>query len=282
MHRVLASPVHFTWTKLLETGCSRLGVSRRATARTFWGDDMQVVLPERVSIFIHRYGYFETGLTKIFLEYVKPGMTVFDIGAHFGYFTLLASTLVGDAGQVHAFDPTPSTFELLRANSAQKKNVHPQNLAVYSTDTTISFNDYGLTLSAFNSLHGAKLDDAASLKAKKYDVKAVALDHYVQSSGVKPDFIKVDAEGAELDILRGMERTLLDVRPMLTMEMGDLGSAGPSASRAVVDFLLARGYRAMEHRDGRIVPHEPLERYGYDNLLFLPPSHPVATAPSQT
>lgn len=54
-----------------------------------------VVIAELVSLFIYRYGFFEEGLTNIFLHYLKPGMTFFDIGAHFGYFTLLGSALVG-------------------------------------------------------------------------------------------------------------------------------------------------------------------------------------------
>jgi FkbM family methyltransferase len=267
------APVRYPWSKVLQAAAGLLRVSLPARGWTFFGDVMSLRFPDPVSMFIHRYGFFEEGLTRIFLECVRPGMTVFDVGAHFGYFGLLAAELVGQEGQVHCFDPTPSTFELLRQNVAHRSNVHPQNLALYSREATLSFSDYGLAYAAFNSLGGSKLRGSARRVApRRYDVQAVSLDHYVQFSGVRPDFVKIDAEGAEFEILVGAERTLAEVRPMLTLEVGDDDPDRPGESRRVVDAVLSRGYRAVEARDGRIVPHIPRDKYTWDNLLFLPQS----------
>jgi len=61
-------------------------------------------LSELVSTFIYRFGYFESDLSTLFARYLKPGMTVFDIGPHYGYMTLLCATAVGATGSVHAFE----------------------------------------------------------------------------------------------------------------------------------------------------------------------------------
>lgn len=85
----------------------------KVTAVTFWGDKMLVLLPESVSLSIFLLGFFEEGLTSMVLENVDEGDVFIDVGAHFGYYTLISSLLVGTTGQVHSFEPTPSTYEIL-------------------------------------------------------------------------------------------------------------------------------------------------------------------------
>lgn len=81
---------------------------------TFWGGEMSVVLPEDVSVSIWRYGYFEEDVVRYMLRFLTEGMTFIDIGAHFGFFTLLGSYLVGKSGKVLAFEPTPTTYQQLK------------------------------------------------------------------------------------------------------------------------------------------------------------------------
>src|SRR5439155_23641259 len=95
----------------------------RTAARTFMGPRVNLVFPERGSLTLYRYNFIEEGLTSIFLSHVNPRITVFDLGGHFGYFTLLSAWLVGQSGQVHSFEPTPSTFTVLRENTAGYENV---------------------------------------------------------------------------------------------------------------------------------------------------------------
>ena len=272
LRRLLARPVHFTSSKVLETVSTRLGKSVRTRGRTFWGATMTLPFPEQLSVFIQRYGFLEEGLTRIFLRCVRPGMTVFDVGAHFGYFSLLASDLVGDSGAVHNFEPTPSTFELLKSNLAARPNCHPQNIALYREETTLKFNDYGLQSAAFNSVRSDRLDELSKAKLappKHYEVRATSIDRYVETSGARPDFIKLDAEGAEMDILVGAQRTLAEVRPTLTLEVGDYRADIP-ISGDTVRHLTEREYVALEQQGTRLVPHEQRDRYQYDNLLFVP------------
>ena len=119
--RVLRHPIKMLWSKLLEKNCLSKNQTKQMKATLFWGEDMNVVLPEIVSCFLHRYGFFEPDLTKIFLMHLKPGQTFFDVGTHFGYYSMLASKLVGHEGQVHGFEPTPGTYKILHSNLSKKK-----------------------------------------------------------------------------------------------------------------------------------------------------------------
>lgn len=273
LRKVLARPGPTLVSKVLERWCRSRGAAMPMTARTFWGAPMHVVFPDRVSLTIYRYGFFEDDLTRVFAEVLRPGMVFFDVGSHFGYFSLLASHLVGPSGQVHAFEPTPSTFEVVSKNLAGLPNARANNVAAFREDTDLIFRDYGIEFSAFNSLGASKLTPAEEARARPREVRvrARAIDSYVAETGVTPDFLKIDTEGAELPVLEGMERLLRTRRPMLTLEVGDVGTqAGERESRRVVDHMLARGYDALEWSGDRLVPHTPRERYDYGNILFRP------------
>jgi FkbM family methyltransferase len=264
-------PGRLLYTKLLEQYARRLGKSVQITTKTFWDGRMVVVFPEQVSVAIARYGVFEEGLTRMVMDCLKPGMTFFDVGAHFGYFSLLAEWLVGPTGQVHSFEPTPSTFGVLTANLGGKPHVRLNNLALFCEESSLSLSDYGITYAAHNTLGAGKLDSEtkAKLKPTPVTVRATSMDRYVAETGAKPDFIKIDAEGAELDILKGMERVLAEARPAVSLEVGDPDGAG-TGSRELLEYLAAKGYTPYEFRDGQIVPHRMHERYEYDNVLFKP------------
>ena len=272
IERVLRSPLRLPWSKLMEKICQATHKTMTLKASTFWGDEMNVVFPELVSCFFYRYGYFEADLTKIVMMNVKPGQTFFDVGTHFGYYSMLASKLVGQDGQVHSFEPTAETYKVVKSNVGSRANVTLNNLAGWSEETTIRFKDYGTQYSAFNSLYGAKLADSVikKIKPKEYNVKTISMDKYIADTGARPDFIKIDAENAEYDILKGMANTLRDVRPAISLEVGDVNEGEYMDSSASVHFLLDHNYGAFEFRDGELHVHTPTKKYKYSNLLFLP------------
>ncbi len=244
--------------------------------RTFWGDLLEVTLPEVVSYQIAFSGFYERDLTNIFIECVSPGMTVLDIGAQYGYFTLLAAELVGASGSVHSFEPTKATYEILKKNAKGRPNLHVNNVAVFSESTELEFRDFGTDNCAFNSLYAprdTRLAESGPIEHVK--VKAVSVDDYIAETGVKPDFLKIDAESAEYKILQGMTKTLNDVRPVFTVEVGDSDLEGVPSSKELVQFALSFGYQVYACKEGIIYPHFVSNRYGYDNLLFMPDKRPV-------
>lgn len=234
--------------------------------KTFWGGDMVGVLPDGVASIIYLNGFFEEGLTKIVMEYLDDGMTFVDIGAHCGYFSLLASEIVGRTGQVHSFEPTKSTFKVLEENLGKRENAAANNVAVFSKKAELEFKDFGLRYSAFNSLTQPKLKLEKEPTYKKITVKAIPLDDYVESTGICPDFVKIDAEGAEMEILKGMQKTIEKFHPMLVLEVGE---DDDSTSRKNVEYLIGLGYVPYCYEGGEIRPHKIKEKYGYDNILFL-------------
>lgn len=272
MERLRKSPRRLVFAKVFDIFYFLFGKPITVKARTFWKEDMLVVIPELTSLHIYRYGFFEKGLTKMILEYVKPGMTFFDIGAHFGYYTKLASFLVGKEGSVHSFEPIPTTFNILKANTSHKSNVTLNNCAVLLAKGRRFINDYGAKYSAFNSLYNWRLplDFLQEDGKKRYEVECISIDDYVQEKGLAPDFIKVDAENSEHEIIRGMQKTIGRFHPVIAVEVGDLGIKTVPTSKELITLLTARGYRPYEFRGGRVVPHTLKEGpYSYDNLLFI-------------
>lgn len=269
IQKVIKTPIKMLYSQILINSKKTI----KTKAKTFWDENIFVVIPEVVSINIYRYGFFEEGLTKMVLKYLKAGMTFLDIGAHFGYFTLLGSYIVGQKGQVHSFEPTPSTFKILIENVSDKNNVVLNNKAVFSQKKFITINDYGIEYSAFNSMYGARLpeDKLEKLTLNKYEIEAVTIDEYIENKGIRPDFIKIDAESAEYQILIGMERTIEKYHPIISIEVGDFGVEGVPASKELISYLENRSYEPYEFKDGKILQHVPKNnQYKYDNILFLP------------
>ena len=273
MGKLLARPLRGPYSKLLEIWCRSRGRRSRQVATTFWGERMNVVFPDRVSVAIYRYGFFEEDMTHALLGYLKPGMTFFDVGSHIGFFSLLASAIVGPRGRVVAFEPTPSSFEIVSGNLAHLANCRCENVAAFREDTHIEFTDFGVEFSVFNSMYGGKIknDDLARATPRTLKVMARALDRWCAETGIYPDFLKIDTEGAEMDVLAGCNGILRSRRPMFTLEVGDIeGAQDKRPSRVLVDAALGLGYRSLEWRNGSFVEHRPRDTYEYTNLLFVP------------
>jgi FkbM family methyltransferase len=250
----------------------RQGISVPTKARTPWGQRITVTLPEDVSVALHRRGFVEYELSSFYLSRLRSGMTFFDVGAHVGYFSMLASAAVGPTGKVVAFEPTPSTFGLLTRNTHSQKNVTAVHSAVWSEPSSLTMRDFGVGFSAYNSVFEPRLPKAVrvSVGEQTHSVPAVRLDDYASEHGCNPDFVKIDVESAEMQVLLGMQQLLSGPRPVLSLEVGDVGVAEAPRSRELVEKVVAFDYRSYELRDGRLVPHEPRDEYGYENIVFIP------------
>lgn len=237
----------------------------------FWGQPMILLHPEHVSGKIAKKGYFEIGLTEMLMNKLKPGMVFYDIGAHYGYFSLLGSALVGETGHVYSFEPTDATHERLLKNVGPLDNATPIKRAIYSETTELVFCDMG---DRDSSLNHVRVSGPGDEGASVVRVPAVSLDDFVNEDR-PPDLVKIDAEGAEYAILLGMTSLIETKKPMITLEVGEYinQQTGNPPSRQSVDYLLQRGYDAFEFSGGAIKPHTPLQEYGYDNLLFVHPDN---------
>ena len=262
--RLRRLPIRLLWPQLL----AAVGMPWRVNAQTFFGRSMHVHLPDLVGIKLYQYGFFEEGLTRAIIEHLEPRGVFVDIGAHVGYHTMLASLLVGPAGQVVAFEPTPRTRYDLSSNTAHLSNVTIVPLAAWDEPCRLTLRDFGWSHSISNSVLAQRM--TKSVPYKTVDVEAIAVDDWLVANGIVPDFIKIDAESAEHRVLRGLVRTIERYHPILSVEVGDYNLPGVPSSAELVRSLLVQGYGAWQYRDGQLVPHHIANRYGYDNILFMP------------
>lgn len=141
--------------------------------------------------------------TKLFRQSLTEGMTVVDIGANIGYYTLLASRLVGNNGKVFAFEPELENYALLVRNIKLNgyENVIPVKKAVSSRTGKAD-----LFLNKENGAHGFLPDREGIVGVTT--VETVSLDQYFKGREHPIDVIKIDVEGAELAVLQGMSNII--------------------------------------------------------------------------
>ena len=208
----------------------------------------------------HRYvngywlGHYELHIQKTLEVSIKPGQTVFDIGANAGFFTLVAARLVGSAGKVIAFDPLPDNIasieEQLELNSLTNCTVAPQAVAGEAGRAKFFFSAPGSPMAHLNS----------SSPAETFiEVELTTLDEAAARHG-DPQFIKMDIEGAEVQALHGATRLLRDVRPTWLIELHT-----PQCETEARSILRERRYR-LEDLEGRplesgaALPHHVIAR----------------------
>jgi FkbM family methyltransferase len=145
----------------------------------------------------HLQRNYEPMTTAAFRSALRPGGTAVDIGAHIGYYTCLAARLVGRMGTVHAIEPGPDNLEFLRRNvrlnDAGNVVVHPRAAARQSGSRALHLSDSSDT-------HGFNVHPTA-VTAGAVEVEAHPLDALVSPP---VDLVKIDVEGAELEVLQGM------------------------------------------------------------------------------
>lgn len=252
----------------------RMGITSNRELPLFWGASFYGVLPEAVSSLIWRFGYFDPKTSINILNGLDEGDVFVDIGAHFGYFTLLASSVVGSSGRVVAIEAMPSTFERLQQN-IRKNSLDDRcvavNCAAYNRETELEFKDYGLAWSSLNSAFGIRNDRIRNDSERAITVQAKTLDAILESINVESvDLVKIDAESSEYYVLEGMKNTLERCHPRLIVELGDEGVVGAGKNtRDVIDYLKGFGYVACELVGNELVPVPERSEYSYCNLVFV-------------
>lgn len=249
----------------------RGGRARRMEIGLFSGQQMTVVLPEVVSEALFTYGLFDELVTGMVLKAVRPGDVVLDIGAHFGYISLLCARLATERGAVYAFEPTPSTFEILSVNAQRMRNITPVRSAVGSRAGSVAIADYGLQYCAWNTLAPTSRMPAvlSSMQPEQTDVPVVRLDDWLREHGVEPTFIKIDAENFENEVIIGLRESLLRSKPTILME------SGSEAALAAGSWLCDSGFAVLVSEEpGSIVEwSESIEAANarFKDLLFCTP-----------
>lgn len=148
---------------------------------------------------------------NIFEQLLKPGMTVLDIGANIGIYSILASDKVGKKGNVFAFEPVPENLSLIRHNLTLN---HIKNVKV--VPSAVGDKKDRVTISLVENSLGTHSVGAES--AQTLEVNQIKIDDFVSLNKIKVDIIKIDIEGYEAHALDGAKHTIQDKNIILLME----------------------------------------------------------------
>ncbi len=211
---------------------------------------------------------YEPATTRLFLDEIVPNDVVLDVGANAGYFTLLAATRVGPAGRVYAFEPNPAVLVELK-NHVALNHVEDRVTVVDAavSDQHESEADLFISQTEDNSGLSSLIPTSDGLlngvfdRGKTARVRTISIDDWrVKAGCARIDWIKIDVEGFEENVTRGMLKTL-----RATPVKGIICETRPQSP--AYEILLAQGYSA--ERLGAADPHD------WSNFLFRPRPRPA-------
>jgi FkbM family methyltransferase len=245
------------------------------TAVTFLENGIRILVDTRsIDIGIHllTLGRWETPYTALFTRLLAPGQTVLDLGANHGVYALLAAQAVGPAGRVHAFEPNPRLAHLvdlsLRLNGfGGWAEVHAVGASDAAGTARLVF------LDAFSG-GGAVASGPDAAHHPGVDCRLVVLDEMFADPAFRPDVVKMDVEGYEGRVLRGMRGMIArapDLRIMMEFAPEMMVRAGVPAAEVVA---LLRGFDLNAWTigdDGALAPSEwdalATQATGIQNIL---------------
>jgi FkbM family methyltransferase len=239
MQRLLHNPWRYTWSQFFRTVIfpfTQKGVIRKA--QTFMGHPLSILLPSGLDIFltggkthdseirlarflINHYKLQDYEITKLQdSDSCRPQFFI-DIGAHVGYFSLIASVLLEEKGQIFTFEAAKGTFDVLEKNLKPFFNIKTFHNAVTDVETDLTFFEFPFSHSEYNTLHNEQFKNEAwykKFKPEKIIVKGITLDSIVQKFELKNPLIKIDTEGAEAQVIKGGLMTFRTQKPIIIME----------------------------------------------------------------
>jgi FkbM family methyltransferase len=156
--------------------------------------------------------------TQLVKELLRPGMVVAEVGANLGYYLLIEASLIGPKGKIYAVEPVPANFDILNKNIAlnhYKDRVESYLLAISDENGVAKIATRPGSNQATMFLDRTQLSELGvrSLRdvRKVFDVRTATLDDFLD--GKRPvDFIRMDVEGHELHLIKGMQKTLAHSR----------------------------------------------------------------------
>ena len=213
---------------------------------TIFGMQIAGDAKEIIQQYVYYFGVWEPHITSWISSSLRPGDGFIDVGANIGYYSLLASKLVGEHGRVVAIEASPKTFSHLETNLALNKtvNVRAVNFAASDIKRRLKVfrgHEHNTGLTTVLDCEGFELE---------CEVAAAPLYEIVGVSEMKRTrVVKIDVEGAELSVVAGMGPIITNGRPDLevVIEVNPVALArqGTSPERLVQPFLDA-GYHAYE------------------------------------
>jgi len=151
------------------------------------------------------YGCREPQCTEVFKGELSKGMKVLDIGANIGYYVLMEAQIVGSRGKVYSLEPVPQNFEILKRNV--ELNSYSDRVELYNLAAGDNTGEATIEISGDSNTHKVVFSKSHRNKKQNYiNVKMITIDEFVKDRHV--DLIRMDVEGFEYCILKGMKQLL--------------------------------------------------------------------------
>ena len=223
------------------------------------GITWELDLREGIDFSIWLLGAFEPRTVRQYRRSVRPGSVVVDVGANIGAHTLPLADCVGETGRVIAFEPTDFAFSKLLAN-CKRNPILSKRVQAYQAMLVAPHNTRSTTPDLYSSwpleispelhhLHCGRLMTTRGAKSQ-------TLDHVLDAEAiVRVDFIKLDIDGYECEMLRGAKETISRFRPEIIMELAPyaLREAGSNLKELVL-IISSFGYAFFHLGSGDRLP----------------------------
>lgn len=217
----------------------------------------------------------DRGEVRLLKSLFAPHHTFIDVGSNIGVFSLIAAKRL-TRGEVHTFEPSVYHLEKLKANLLLNKldnvRIHPVALSDKSQSSKLYFPPAAAGFQTNTGMASQFCFDQAPSRTE--DITCVKLDDYMESCSIpKVDIIKIDVEGAELDVLAGAVETIRSCRPHVVMEINldHLRRAGRSAQE-VIDYWNAIGYKIFTiSHDAELHPIRSVADFATHQNIYCKP-----------
>lgn len=207
-------------------------------------------------------GEFEKSELEFCKKYINEDSIVLDIGANIGIHSIYYSK-IATKGLVFSFEPSPETFFFLLHNTQKSSNIIPLNIGVAESNKLSEF--YIASDNAYSSLKNTRRKDIKN----KIKIFCCKLDDFFLGLNLpRLDFIKIDVEGCEHDVLEGMQQIISKYHPIIFCEIYQ-GINSNEYPENTIEFLIKKGYRAFVFDGNQLLPYEKHNDILY-NYLFLP------------
>lgn len=232
------------WSARLKAFWVRRLLRRRILFRDRYGLIYGLEPTDDLALYFTNRGWFEKAEQEFCRRYLQPGMTAFDVGAYIGVYSLLMAQAVGQRGRIHAFEPSRMAFQRLLENIATNgfSNIVANAKAVFSSNGVFPLCLYAPPFDSLTTMVHRELKRGGQVLRPLLvePVEAVSLDKYCQKQGIEQiDLLKLDAEGAELEALKGAQGLLQ--RGAIRCFLIEVGT---EATR-ILDNLKGHGFRFL-------------------------------------
>ncbi len=250
------------------------------SAELFFGRKMKIALPAATDIYLTggKSHSSEIRLAKFLILNLKKGGHFLDIGAHYGYFTLLASEAIGNEGKVMSFEPSSVAYRVLNDNTDQQKNITITQSAVSNSSDNLVFYEFPNLHSEYNSTDVSQFEKESWFQHSqpvRVEVKATTIDLITADSRFLPSIIKIDVEGAEFNVIQGGLNYFEHHAPAVVMEYLEPKRKNESHQKAA-QLLKSLGFQShVIESDGRLRPVADIDAYleaeklDSDNIVFI-------------